>query len=103
MMQITNGAEAVFVASGAVVDDGTVEVGLRFLVFCEPVFKVAGELFVGDDKGVVNASNGRAAGEDVFDHRLVADGQQGFGGVLGERAQPRGITGGEDDLLHSTV
>ena len=103
VLQIADGTEAVFVGAGAVVDDGAVEIGLCFLVFREPVFKVAGKLFVGDDKCVVNASDGCAAGEDVFDHRLVADGQQGFGGVLGERVQPCGVAGGEDDSLHSTV
>ena len=75
----------------------TVEVGLRFLVFCEPVFKVTRELFVGDDKGAVDAADGRAADKDVFDHWLVTNGQQRFGGVLGEWMQSRGVAGGEDD------
>ena len=95
-MQIANGAESVLVASCAIVDHGAGAVWLG----APPILKVVGEFIVGDDIGMVDAPNGLAAVEHVLEHGPAAYGQERFGGVLGEGIQPRGVTGGKDDLFH---
>ena len=65
-----------------------------------PFLEMAGEFGVGHDVNPVNAADGREVVEDVLDHRLAGDGQQRLRLVQGERIQPGGIAGGEDDDFH---
>ena len=95
-MQIADGAQSVLVAGGTVVDHGAGAMRLG----CPPILEVAGKFFIGDDVGVVNAANGLATGEYMLEHGPTADRQERFGSVFGERIQPRGVAGGENDLFH---
>ena len=67
---------------------------------CPPILEVAGKFFIGDDVGVVDFANGLAAGEHVLEHGPATNGKERLGRVFGERIQPRGVAGGEDDLFH---
>ncbi len=66
-----------------------------------PGLEIAGELVVGDDVHRADAVDRREVVEHPFDHRLARDIEQRLGFVEGERVEARGVTGGEDEDVHS--
>ena len=99
-MQVADGAEFVGVVRGTIIDDG--EIQFRFIdaVGVGPFLEMRGELGMGDDEHAVEAGNAGEIVEHVVDHRLARDGQQRLRLREGQRIEPSGVTGGEDDQFH---
>jgi hypothetical protein len=94
---IADRAQSILVRAGSVVLH---EHRQRTLSLHRPPVKVAGEARVGDDMELVDLLDGGDLVVEIVEHRPAGEGQKRLCDAVGERLQPGGIPGGEDDGLH---
>ena len=66
-----------------------------------PVAKRRRELGVGDEVDRVELVDISDAVDEVVEHGPLGERQEHLRGRVGERSQPRGVAGGEDEDVHS--
>ena len=70
------------------------------LPLARPVGEVTVKSMVGHQVDMIDFGNGFELIDEVIEYGLTAHFEQGFGKVLGERKESRGIAGGKDNGFH---
>src|SRR5262249_27333557 len=101
-IDISNCAQLIVIAGGAIIDDLELKFRMTFLITLPPRLKIRREFIVGDNVNRFQIGNAREIVCQPFDDRFASDNEERLRFVQCQRIEARGVSGSENQNVHET-